>query len=109
MSTPLQFESTLTDRYQTPIPETVRRALNLGKRDKVQYTLQANGEVLLTRGQEANGDDPVLGNFLQLLANDMVTNPTHLQPVSESLLQDLQTLTRGISVDLDTALASEDE
>ncbi len=109
MSTPLQFESTLTDRYQTTIPETVRRALKIGKRDKLQYTLQANGSVLLTRGQEASGDDPVLGNFLQFLANDMVANPTHLQPVSESLLQDIQTLASGIHVDLDAPLAAEDE
>ncbi|PPD43750.1 MAG: regulator [Methylobacter sp.] len=109
MSTPLQFESTLTDRYQTTIPETVRRALKIGKRDKLQYTLQANGAVLLTRGQETNGDDPVLGDFLQFLANDMVANPTHLQPVSESLLDDIQTLTSGIQVDLDAPLAAEDE
>ena len=34
----LQVESTLTDRYQTTVPETVRRVLRLGKRDKIHYT-----------------------------------------------------------------------
>ena len=38
MATKLEVESTLTDRYQTTVPETVRRALRLGKRDKIHYT-----------------------------------------------------------------------
>ena len=35
MPATLEAESTLTDRYQTTVPETVRRALRLGKRDKI--------------------------------------------------------------------------
>ena len=30
MAATLEVESTLTDRYQTTVPETVRRALKLG-------------------------------------------------------------------------------
>ena len=44
----LETESTLTDRYQTTVLETVRRALNLGKRDKIHYTIRPSGEVVLT-------------------------------------------------------------
>jgi len=36
----LEAESTLTDRDQTTVPETVRRALKLGKPDKLQYTIR---------------------------------------------------------------------
>ena len=36
MSAGLEVESTLTDRYQTTVPQTVRRALRLGKRDKIR-------------------------------------------------------------------------
>lgn len=39
MAASLEVESTLTERYQTTVPETVRRALKLGKGDKVRYTL----------------------------------------------------------------------
>ena len=39
VATKLEAESTLTDRYQTTMPETVRRALKLGKRDKIHYTM----------------------------------------------------------------------
>ena len=31
MAATIEVESTLTDRYQTTVPETVRRALKLGK------------------------------------------------------------------------------
>jgi antitoxin PrlF len=40
MAATLEVESTLTDRYQTTVPETVRRALKLGKRDKIHYTIR---------------------------------------------------------------------
>jgi len=46
MAATLEAESTLTDRYQTTVPETVRRALRLGKRDKIHYTIRPGGEVL---------------------------------------------------------------
>ncbi|MEY4515804.1 MAG: prlF antitoxin for toxin YhaV toxin, partial [Pseudomonadota bacterium] len=36
---PLQATSTLTDRYQTTVPESVRRALKLCKRDKICYRI----------------------------------------------------------------------
>ncbi|MBK1736325.1 regulator, partial [Halorhodospira abdelmalekii] len=49
MATTLEAESTLTARYQTTVPETVRRALQLSKRDKIHYHIRANGEVVLTR------------------------------------------------------------
>ena len=49
MPATLEAESTLTDRYQTTVPETVRRALRLGKRDKIHYTVRPSGEVVLTR------------------------------------------------------------
>ena len=49
MPAALEVESTLTDRYQTTVPETVRRALRLGKRDKISYTIRPDGEVVLTR------------------------------------------------------------
>ena len=45
----VDIESTLTDRYQTTIPESVRRALKLGKRDKIHYAIRPGGEVLLSR------------------------------------------------------------
>ena len=78
MRATLEVESTLTDRYQTTVPETVRRALRLGKRDKIHYTIRPSGEVVLTRAEATEGDDPVLGHFLGFLSRDIALHPERL-------------------------------
>jgi antitoxin PrlF len=92
MPTTLDVESTLTDRYQTTVPETVRRALRLGKRDKIHYTIRSSGEVVLTRAEASEGEDPVLGQFLGFLARDIANHPERLQAVDAGLVQRLQSL-----------------
>lgn len=109
MAATLEVESTLTDRYQTTVPETVRRALQLGKRDKIQYTIRPSGEVVLTRVEPAVEDDPVLGSFLGFLARDIASHPERLQAVDASFVQRLQSLTSGVEVDLDAVLSADDE
>jgi len=109
MATTLEVESTLTDRYQTTVPETVRRALRLGKRDKIHYTIRPGGEVVLTRAEDSEEDDPVLGQFLGFLARDIATHPERLQAIDVSFVQRLQSLTGGIEVDLDAPLSADDE
>ena len=109
MAIPLEVESTLTDRYQTTVPEMVRRALRLGKRDKIHYTIRPNGEVLLTRAATAEGDDPVLDPFLDFLARDLANHPEHLRAVDAGLAQRFQSLVSGVEVDLDAALSADDE
>ena len=106
MAATIEVESTLTDRYQTTVPETVRRALKLGKRDKIHYTIRPNGEVVLTR---AEGDDPVLGQFLGFLAADIARHPERLQAVDAALVQRLQSLVGDVEVDLDAPLSADDE
>ena len=109
MSAILYVESTLTDRYQTTIPETVRRALRLDKRDKIHYSIRPCGEVVLTRSALTEGNDPVLGQFLRFLARDIASHPERLQAVDAGLVQRLQTLVGDVEVDLDAALSADDE
>ncbi len=109
MPATLEVESTLTDRYQTTVPETVRRALQLGKRDKIHYTIHPSGEVVLTRAEPSESDDPVLGQFLGFLARDIASHPERLRAVDASLVQRLQLLVGGVKVDLDAALSADDE
>lgn len=105
----LEVESTLTDRYQTTVPETVRRALRLEKRDKIHYTIRPGGEVVLTRAQTSEGDDPVLAKFLVFMARAIANHPERLQALDAGLVQRLQSLVGGIEVDLDAALSADDE
>jgi antitoxin PrlF len=109
MAATLEVESTLTDRYQTTVPETVRRALRLGKRDKIHYTIRPGGEVVLSRVQTPEEDDPVLGKFLDFLARDIAAHPERLRSVGANLVQDIHSLVGGIQVDLNATLSAEDE
>ena len=109
MPATLEVESTLTDRYQTTVPETVRRALGLGKRDKIHYSIRPGGDVVLTRVEASESDDPVLGQFLDFLARDIASYPERLQGVDAGLIQRLKSLVGGIEVDLDAAPSADDE
>jgi len=109
MTAPLEVESTLTDRYQTTVPETVRRALKLGKRDRIHYAIRPNGEVVLTRAVASEDDDPVLGQFLGFLAADITRHPERLQSLDSALVDRLQSLVGDVDVVLDAALSADDE
>lgn len=109
MQTIVEAESTLTERYQTTVPETIRRALGLGKRDKIHYTVQADGQVVLTRAIVTEPVDPIVGQFLQFLARDMTEHPDRLQALEPDLLQLIQALVGKVELDLDAALSAEDE
>ena len=109
MPATLEVESTLTERYQTTVPETVRRALRLGKRDKIHYSIQPSGKVVLTKVLTAQSNDPALGAFLRFLAQNMTRSPEHLQAFDAGLVQRIQSLTAGVAVDFDAALSADDE
>ena len=102
----LHAESTLTDRYQTTIPEPVRDLLHLNKRDKIAYNIQNNGTVLISRAQE---EDPVLNQFLSFLAHDIAHHPEHVHAIDPALLKRAQQLVSGVDVDLDAALDDKDD
>lgn len=109
MTTTLEVESTLTDRYQTTVPKTVRRVLKLGKRDKIHYTIRPGGEVVLSRAEAVEQDDPVLGQFLCFLARDIASHPEQLRIIDTDLVQRIHSLVGGIEVDLAARLSTDDE
>lgn len=109
MTVHLEVESTLTDRYQTTVPETVRRALKLKKRDKLHYTIRSDGEVVLTRAKSENEDDPVLRRFLGYLARDISNCPDRIQSIDSDLVERIQSLVGSLEVDLDAPLSADDE
>ncbi len=109
MRKPIEAESTLTDRYQTTVPDPVRRALRLGKRDRIRYAIRSNGEVVLSRVEPAESHDPVLGHFLEFLAGDLDRHPERLQALDEELVARARSLVHGVDVDLNAVLPPEAE
>lgn len=110
MSDDNSVTSTLTDRYQTTVPEAVRRALNLGKRDRIAYTIRPDGGVELQRADAGGAeDDPVLQSFLSFLARDMQTRPDRLTQIDADLAARLERLVGDVDLDLDQPLPAEEE
>ncbi len=101
-------ESTLTDRYQTTIPDPIRKALGLNKRDKIFYTIEPDGRVVISRADQAESD-PIIGQFLNFLAQDIEKNPQHLQALNSDFVNHVQSLVADIDLNLDVSLSDEDE
>ena len=106
MTATLESESTLTDRYQTTVPATVRRALRLGKRDKIHYRIRPDGEVILTRADRSDEADPMLSAFLRFLENDLTTGPI---PMNAAFMTRVGALVDHIDIAMDAALDPTDE
>lgn len=100
----IEIESTLTDRYQTTVPDAVRRALKLSKRDKIRYVVRPSGEVVLTRAAAAEESDPVVGTFLAFLARDMEAHPERIRAINPALVRRARSLVKGVKIDLDAPL-----
>ena len=109
MSARLEAESALTDRYQTTVPEMVRRALRLGKRDRIRYALSSDGAVVLTKVEAQEASDPALLGLLDLLAQDMAQRPDRIATPDASLLKRMDDLVAGVEVDLSEPLSDVDE
>ena len=109
----LHAESTLTSRYQTTIPDLVRRALTLNKQDKIRYTVRPDGDVVLSRAEEPEEhNDPVLEPLLALLARDIEEHPERLRPLSQELLRRIDDLVGDVNlddVDLNAPLPPDDD
>jgi antitoxin PrlF len=104
-----EAESKLTERYQTTVPEPVRKALKLGKHDRLVYKIKG-GAVMLQRAEDPGvDDDPALGPFLQLLASDITHHPGRLRAIDAGLIQRARDLVAGVELNLDAPLRPEDE
>lgn len=98
----LQTESTLTDRYQTTIPDPIRKALHLNKRDKILYTLQPDGNVCISKIEDHH--DPLIEDFLTFIADDIKNNPQHLTSINQTLSNRIESLVTGVEFDLNEPL-----
>lgn len=94
----LEAESTLTDRYQTTVPELVRRALHLEKRDKITYTVLPDGSVRMTRTTLPD-ECPVQDLFVGFAAQESSPQPEP-PAIDPDLAQRIQSLVGSVDLDL---------
>jgi antitoxin PrlF len=104
----LEVKSTLTESYQTTIPDSVRKILGLNKHDRICYTIELDGRVILSRSEPPE-NDPVLGKFLAFLEKDLIKNPHQISVISSDLRDRVKSVIADVELDLNAPLADEDE
>ena len=108
-ATVLEIPATITERGQTTVPTAIRKILKLGKRGHIVFRGLADGTVLIANTEKETADeDPVLGKFLNFLARDMESQPDRIQPVSRHIIDRGKALVKGMNVDLDAPLSTQD-
>lgn len=100
--------SKLTDRYQTTVPSSIRKQLNLNKGDRIRYCTATDGRVYI-EPVRAGEDDPAIGAFLDFLEADVANHPQRLQAFGGALHDRLKSLVGDVDVDLDEPLSPDDE
>lgn len=103
----IQGESSLTDRYQTTVPEPIRRALSLGKRDKLHYEINDAGQVILTKVNEDY--DPAVLAFLSFLEKQIIDDPASISPIGTERIAQALALTKDVRIDLNQPLNPADD
>lgn len=110
MSELLQAESTLSERYQTTIPDLVCQTLGLEKGNKISYYIQTDGSVIITRcDNKPKESDPILEQFLSFLSQDMTDNPQQIKAIPSTTVNHLASLVGDIEVDLNAPLKDGEE
>ena len=83
------LQSSLTDRYQTTVPARIRKALGLGKRDKLEWFIDESGEVRVGKKQPEEHTDPILDSWLDFLEKDILEHPERLIPLDAKWYEDM--------------------
>jgi len=105
----LEIPATITSRGQTTVPAAIRKMLSLGKRDRVVFRGLADGTVVIAKKEtRADGDDPMIGKFLEFLARDMSNEPAGIRPVAKAQVSRGKALVKGVEVDLDAPLPDDE-
>lgn len=95
--------SKITRRNQTTLPASVRKALGVKSTDTIEYLIES-GRVVLIKYDEPEHADTVVQSFLKFIESDMVTQPSHIQPITKKWNSDLEKLVGHINVDLNESI-----
>ena len=98
----LEEVSTITAKGQTTVPKAVRQILGISYGGRVAFRVE--GSRVTLHPVDAEHADPVLGRFLEFLANDIEQRPAAVTALSRDFAARLASLTKGKRVDVDAAI-----
>ena len=79
--------ATMTAKGQITLPKSIRQALGVDVGAKVAFELHEDGQIVVSRA-DAEHEDPAIGAFLDLLADDIRTG-RHVRAIPNDLAQDM--------------------
>lgn len=92
--------ATLISKGQITLPKPIGQALEVAYGGKVAFDLLGS-QVVVTRAQELDHDDPAIGSFLALLESG-ISSGKHLTTLPDDLIQAmLATLVRPVALNAD--------
>jgi antitoxin PrlF len=107
MTRVLKEVSTITAKGQTTVPKSVRQALGVDYGGRITFTVDANRRVT-GEGLEDETADPVVGSFLNFLAQDMSANPSRsITPLTPELRSRILALVDSDDIDLGEPIEGE--
>ncbi|EYU15459.1 type II toxin-antitoxin system PrlF family antitoxin [Photorhabdus aegyptia] len=103
-------ESKLTNRSQTTIPTSVRKALRQKPdHDSITYKILSSDDGFISHKNSEEEKDPVMESFLNFLVKDIQKHPEKVRQLDEQLINRAKSLTDGIDIDLNNLLFDDDE
>lgn len=96
--------ATLTSKGQVTLPKAVRQALGLDTGSKVAFDLLGS-QVVVSRVESDVHEDPAIGSFLSLLAQD-IHQGRHIAPLPADLATSMLAQLHG-DVDLDADISGD--
>lgn len=92
--------ATITSKGQITLPKPIRQALGVDYGGKVAFDLRGS-EIIVSRADETEHEDPAIGSFLSLLETDIRTGQ-HLCALPDDLVQSmLTTLNKPVDLTAD--------
>jgi antitoxin PrlF len=102
----LKKVSAITGKGQVTIPKSVREALGVEYGGRVAFYVDENLDVSIRKELE-DEDDPLIGGFLDFLADDMRRNPENIRDFPPALGERMVALTNGMTVDTDEEISGD--
>jgi antitoxin PrlF len=96
--------ATVTSKGQITLPKPIRQALGVDVGSKIAFDLR-DGEIIVTRANEGEHEDPAIGAFLGLLEENIRTGK-NLSSLPEDLVQAMLCNVRH-AMDIDEAIDGE--
>ena len=96
--------ATITSKGQITLPKPIRQALGVTIGGKVAFDLR-HGEVVVTRAEDAEHEDPAIEAFLGILERD-IRDGKHIRALPEKLTETMLANARH-TVNLDEAIEGE--